>query len=84
MLRRSFMSSCNIDHSKEDTILKLQSQQEFMPKSIYERVTVFLQSTHGQDKLNALFHLLKKYDLASSEEQVIRNHSIIQLLSSED
>lgn len=76
------MSSCNVDHSNEEVILKLQSQQEFMPKSIFERVTVYLQSSPGQDKLNAIFHLLKKYDLVSSEEQDNRNRSIIQLFSS--
>lgn len=78
------MSSCHVDHSIADIIVKLQSQQPFMPESIYEGVIVFLQRTSDQDKLNALFHLLKKYDLASSEEQVNRNHSISQLLSSED
>lgn len=75
------MSTCNIDHSNQDVCNKLQSQREFMPKSLFERVSVYLQSSPGQDELNALFHLLKKYDLVSSEEQENRNRSIIQLLT---
>lgn len=75
------MSTCNIDHSNQDVFNKLQSQQEFMPASLFEKVKVYLEGTPGQDELNALFHLLKKYDLASREEQEARYRNIIQLTS---
>lgn len=73
-----------MDHSNQDVTNKLKSQRDFMPESLFEKVTIYLQDTPGQDELNALFHLLKKYDLVSSEEQEDRNHSLIHLLSKRD
>lgn len=75
------MGACNINHSSQDVFIKLQSQRAFMPESLFDRVTNFLQGAPVQDVLNALFHLLKKYDLVSSEEQENRNKSMIRLLS---
>ena len=70
-----------MDHSNQDVSSKLQSQREFMSESLFDRVTVYLQAAPSQTELNELFHLLKKYDLVSREEQEDRNRSIIQLLS---
>ncbi|KIL76716.1 hypothetical protein [Bacillus badius] len=70
------MGQCNIDHSQEEVIQKLESQREFLPPSLYEDLHVFLQSRHAQHTLNELFHLFKKYDLASREEQEDRNEKL--------
>ncbi|MEH7386524.1 hypothetical protein V7147_14115 [Bacillus sp. JJ1521] len=73
------MSTCNIDHSKEVVIKKLQSQESFLPKELYNKAAQFLEPEHTQHTLNELFHLLKKYDLASEEEQQKRNIAIEEL-----
>lgn len=73
------MSTCNINHSKEDVIKKLQSQESFLPKELYNNTIQFLEKEHIQLTLNELFHLLKKYDLASEEEQQKRNHALEEL-----
>lgn len=75
------MSTCNVDHSNQDVFHKLQSQREFLPASLFEQLGIYLQRNPGQEELNALFHLLKKYDLVSIEEQEIRNRSMNELLS---
>ncbi|GGG14417.1 group-specific protein [Paenibacillus abyssi] len=74
------MGTCNIDHSQEDVIQKLESQKEFMPQPLGENVLRFLKNVHDQHTLNELFHLLKKYDLASKEEQEARNEKLLQLI----
>lgn len=74
------MGHCNIDHSQEDVSQKLGSQKEFLPLSLYEELYKFLKDQHAQHTLNELFHLLKKYDLASLEEQETRNEKLRQLL----
>lgn len=75
------MGQCSIDHSHEDVLQKLESQQEFLPESISEDVHRFLYGERSQQTLNELFHLLKKYDLASKEEQEERNLKLKQLTS---
>ncbi len=75
------MGNCKIDHSYEDVIQKLESQQGFLPELISNDLHRFLQSNHTQQTLNELFHLLKKYDLASKEEQDERSNKLIQLIS---
>jgi hypothetical protein len=75
------MGTCNLDHSHEDVIQKLESQQGFLPELIYHNLQQFLKSGHTQSTLNELFHLLKKYDLASKEEQEERNGNFIQLIN---
>ncbi|OCA92157.1 group-specific protein [Pseudobacillus wudalianchiensis] len=74
------MGQCNIDHSREDVIQKLESQQAFISLGLYETLYNFLKTEHEQDTLNELFHLLKKYDLASEEEQEARNVKLKQLV----
>lgn len=74
------MGQCNIDHSQEDVIQKLESQKEFLSTSLYENLYKFLKDQHAQHTLNELFHLLKKYDLSSQEEQETRNEKLRQLV----
>ncbi|MEK4027561.1 MULTISPECIES: group-specific protein [Bacillaceae] len=74
------MGQCNIDHSQQDVIQKLESQKEFLSTSLYENLYKFLKDQHAQHTLNELFHLLKKYDLSSQEEQETRNEKLRQLV----
>lgn len=75
------MSECKIDHSQDDVISKLKSQQSFLPDGIARTIELFLTEERPQQTLNELFHLLKKYDLASREEQERRNDSLMRLLT---
>lgn len=75
------MSTCNIDHSKEDVHKKLESQKAFLPEELYLSGLTFLKEEKNQQELNELFHLLKKYDLAPKEEQEKRNDALQSLLS---
>lgn len=75
------MGNCRIDHSQEDVIQKLKSQHDFLPEQIVQDLQRFLETERSQQTLNELFHLLKKYDLASEEEQQGRNQKIIELIS---
>ncbi|MFT4415240.1 hypothetical protein ACLM5H_15370 [Fredinandcohnia humi] len=74
------MSTCNIDHSKDDVYNKLVNQKQFLPAELFEAANIFLDKETTQQELNELFHLLKKYDLATSEEQEKRNHAIQELV----
>ncbi|MFC0562271.1 hypothetical protein [Halalkalibacter alkalisediminis] len=76
------MSPCKIDHPVEDVRSKLVSQQDVLPRNLYRRSKQFLETTRTQLELNELFHLLKKYDLANSEEQKSRNVKLTKLLGS--
>ncbi|WP_449539813.1 hypothetical protein [Ferdinandcohnia sp. Marseille-Q9671] len=73
------MSTCNLDHSKEDVFKKLKSQDSFLPKEIFEAAGEFLTGDRTQSELNELFHLLKKYDLATEEEQLKREQGMEKL-----
>lgn len=70
------MSKCNIDHSREDVVGKLESQVKFLPASLADGLGQFLQSEQPQETLNEVFHLLKKYDLASEEEKEERDRKL--------
>lgn len=74
------MSTCNLDHSKEDVAEKLYSQADFLPNDLLAKIQVFLEADHDQTTLNELFHLLKKYDLSSEEEKAQRNTGILKLI----
>jgi hypothetical protein len=74
------MSNCKLDHSKEDVLAKLESQEAFLPKNTFKNTYSFLLKETSQAQLNELFHLLKKYDLASAEEQEDRNSQIVKLI----
>lgn len=74
------MSECKLNHSHEDVKNKYESQAEFLPEPLKERFTVFFQTEHTQEILNEVFHLLKKYDLASDEEKEERNNRLFLIL----
>ncbi|PGZ07281.1 group-specific protein [Bacillus cereus] len=72
--------ACNIDHSIEDVMNKLESQKSFLSEEIFTGLKVFLQGNHSQEILNDIFHLLKKYDLVSEEERETRNAQLILII----
>lgn len=74
------MSECRLNHSHEDVKNKYESQVDFLPDSLKEKFQVFFQQEHTQDRLNEVFHLLKKYDLASDEEKEERNNHLSLIL----
>lgn len=76
------MSKCNIDHSLEDVNKKLADQKEFLPEQLYSQSSELLEQNPDQHTLNELFHLLKKYDLASEQEKAERNKGIEELVGS--
>ncbi|MFC0470540.1 hypothetical protein ACFFHM_08540 [Halalkalibacter kiskunsagensis] len=75
------MSSCKLDHPVTDVVSKLESQKSFLPADIFSHCQQFIESSPTQLELNELFHLLKKYDLASAGEQIIRNKKLNELVS---
>ncbi len=75
------MGVCNIDHSQESVLKKLKSQEEFLPQDLTDKLHHFLDEDRSQETLNELFHLFKKYDLASKSEQEERDGQLITLIS---
>ena len=73
------MGNCQLDHSGEDVNKKLADQKSFLPEELYNSSSQLLKRKPDQLTLNELFHVLKKYDLASEEEKSKRNESIKQL-----
>jgi citrate synthase len=74
------MSECKLNHSQEDVRSKFESQEAFLPEDIKPLFEQFLTKEHTQDLLNEVFHLLKKYDLASEEEKNQRNNRLFLVL----
>lgn len=74
------MSECKLDHSQEDVINKFKNQHDYLPGRLGEEVELFLTRELPQHTLNDLFHLLKKYDLASNDEREERNRKLKQLI----
>ncbi|WP_409270161.1 hypothetical protein V1499_12015 [Neobacillus sp. SCS-31] len=74
------MGKCNLDHSLEDVKKKYETQKGFLPSTIYDAFEARLMETPDQMTLNELFHLLKKYDLASVEERATRNVELERIL----
>ncbi|PEC82734.1 group-specific protein [Bacillus cereus] len=72
--------ACNIDHSIEDVMNKLESQKSFLSEEIFKGLKIFLQGNHPQEMLNDVFHLLKKYDLVSEEERETRNTQLLLII----
>ncbi|MFJ7639794.1 hypothetical protein [Peribacillus sp. NPDC097225] len=75
------MGACNLNHTRQDVRMKLNSQQDFLPKTLGEALKELLEKEQTQEMLNELFHLLKKYDLSSKEEQDARNEKLAQLIN---
>lgn len=74
------MSRCTIDHSLEDVRQKLEEQQPFLPQELHGKCQQLLNEQLDQATLNDVFHLLKKYDLASKEIREERNAGLQQLM----
>ncbi|MYL64534.1 50S ribosomal protein L7ae [Bacillus hwajinpoensis] len=76
------MGKCTIDHSYEDVKTKLDNQSPYMPDALVQEAYGFLQQTIIQETLNELFHLLKKYDLASEQDRRNRDAELRKLMQS--
>lgn len=74
------MGECKIDHSHEDVKKKYESQKDFLPGDMSPLFHQFFTEEHTQDILNEVFHLLKKYDLSTEEEQNERNNRLYLVL----
>ncbi|WP_312116422.1 hypothetical protein [Brevibacillus reuszeri] len=74
------MSECKLDHSVEDVHKKLTEQAPFLPSARVEQLQALFQTELSQELLNQWFHLLKKYDLASTEERLKREKQMDLLL----
>jgi len=74
------MAECKIDHSHEEVRKKYAEQSPFLPEETKPLFDQFFNGEHTQDILNQVFHLLKKYDLASEEEKKERNSRIYMVL----
>jgi hypothetical protein len=75
------MSECRLNHSHDDVKSKYESQAAFLPKEMTPLFNQFFEKEHTQNLLNEVFHLLKKYDLASEEEQAKRNNQLLLVLN---
>jgi hypothetical protein len=75
------MSECKLNHSHEDVKSKYESVAAFLPEDMKPLFNQFFEEEHTQDLLNEVFHLLKKYDLASEEEQSERNNRLNMVLN---
>jgi hypothetical protein len=75
------MSSCKLDHTMEDVMNKYDAQMGFLPDDMHPLMEQFFMKEQTQEILNKMFHLLKKYDLSSTEEQTERNQQIMSLLT---
>ena len=74
------MGECRLDHSTQDVAKKLEEQAPFLPGDMAAKLRAFLQKDLSQAQLNDLFHLLKKYDLATAEERKRREEKLEALL----
>jgi hypothetical protein len=75
------MGTCNLNHSKKDVQSKLDFQRNYLPERITNELYLFLETDCSQEILNEIFHLLKKYDLLTNDEQDLRNERLSDLLS---
>ncbi|MFS0775402.1 hypothetical protein ABC255_05180 [Neobacillus sp. 3P2-tot-E-2] len=74
------MSECKLNHSQEDVRNKYESQEAILPDEMKPLFEQFFSKEHTQDLLNEVFHLLKKYDLASVEDRNERNNRLFMVL----
>jgi hypothetical protein len=74
------MSECKIDHTHDDVRQKYESQLDFLPEEMKPLFEQFFKDEHTQNILNDVFHLLKKYDLASDTEKNERNNVLLLIL----
>ncbi|MDF1507098.1 hypothetical protein PZE06_02760 [Robertmurraya sp. DFI.2.37] len=74
------MSECKLDHSMEDVRSKYEAQRTYLPEEFTPLFEQFFNEEHSQNILNDVFHLLKKYDLATEEEKTVRNKRLMIVL----
>jgi hypothetical protein len=74
------MSECKLNHTVEDVKKKYDSQKKFLPVELDFLFTGQAVNKLSQEQLNEVFHLLKKYDLATEEEQAARNQKLIKFI----
>jgi len=74
------MSECKLDHTHEDVKGKYEQQKAFLPNDMIILFEKFFQKEHTQDILNEVFHLLKKYDLATDDEKKERVNRLYLVL----
>ncbi|WP_071459610.1 group-specific protein [Bacillus massilinigeriensis] len=74
------MSECKMDHSVDDVKKKFAEQKDNLPLDLHPLFQQFLMEEHTQDILNEVFHLLKKYDLASEVERSERNKRLYMVV----
>lgn len=74
------MSECKLNHSHDDVKNKYESQEAFLPEDMKPLFEQFFSNEHTQDLLNEVFHLLKKYDLASEDDRNERNNRLYMVL----
>ncbi|MCK2004835.1 group-specific protein [[Brevibacterium] frigoritolerans] len=74
------MGVCNLNHSQQDVRLKFESQKAFLPTQLTQTLDQYLEKGNSQETLNELFHLLKKYDLSTQEEQESRNDKLKRIM----
>ena len=72
--------TCKLNHTMEDVRQKYESQKTFLPTNMHSSFETFFNQEHTQELLNDVFHLLKKYDLASEEEKDHRNNRLNMVL----
>ncbi|USG68199.1 hypothetical protein NDK47_13325 [Brevibacillus ruminantium] len=75
------MGECRLNHSTEDVQSKLVEQTPYLPPALAQQLSGLLDKTLTQETLNELFHLLKKYDLASPEERLVREEKMYKLFA---
>ena len=75
------MDTCKLDHTLEDVKNKLFDQKLFLPGDLFVKSSQMLEQVQNQHTLNELFHLLKKYDLATDVEKDDRNDKLRKLTS---
>lgn len=73
------MGECKLDHSHEDVVKKLAEQAPYLSELRVKQFQSQLNGELSQERLNELFHLLKKYDLASPEERLEREKQMDRL-----
>ncbi|MEH7118552.1 hypothetical protein V7128_14175 [Neobacillus vireti] len=74
------MSECKLNHTQEEVKNKYESQTHFLPDEMNDLFHQFFAKEHTQELLNEVFHLLKKYDLAPSDEKNERNNRLYMVL----
>lgn len=73
------MGECKLDHSQEDVLKKLAEQAPHLTEQRVKQFANLLEEDLSQERLNELFHLLKKYDLASPQEREEREKQMDRL-----